>query len=98
MKVLKKAYEDALSLLSENMDVMDKLAAHLIEKETITGKEFMEIFRREKGLPDPEEEKKDEEKTESSEGESKDGEETASETVAEVQEPKTEDTTNGENV
>ena len=31
----------------------------LIERETITGKEFMEIFRREKGLPDPEEEKKD---------------------------------------
>ena len=38
---------------------MDKLAAFLIERETITGKEFMEIFRREKGLPDPEEEKKD---------------------------------------
>ena len=39
---------------------MDKLADYLIEKETITGKEFMEIFRKEKGLPDPEE-KKDEE-------------------------------------
>ena len=34
---------------------MDKLAEFLIEKETITGKEFMEIFRKEKGLPEPEE-------------------------------------------
>ena len=33
---------------------MDKLAAFLIEKETITGKEFMETFRREKGTPEPE--------------------------------------------
>lgn len=77
MKVLKKAYEDALSLLSENLEVMDKLAAHLIEKETITGKEFMEIFRREKGLPDPEEEKKEEETSESSDSESTESTETA---------------------
>ena len=35
---------------------MDKLAAHLIEKETITGKEFMKIYRKEKGIPEPEEE------------------------------------------
>ena len=56
--VLKESYEKALSMLRENIDIMDKIAAFLIEKETITGKEFMEIFRREKGLPDPEEEKK----------------------------------------
>ena len=56
---------------------MDKLAAHLIEKETITGKEFMEIFRREKGLPDPEEEKKEEETSESSDSESTESTETA---------------------
>lgn len=37
---------------------MDKLAEFLIEKETITGKEFMAIFRREKGLPEPEEKEK----------------------------------------
>ncbi|MCR5458631.1 MAG: ATP-dependent zinc metalloprotease FtsH [Acetatifactor sp.] len=53
--LLKDSYEKALSLLRANRDVMDKLAAFLIEKETITGKEFMEIFRREKGLPEPEE-------------------------------------------
>ena len=42
-------------MLSENRELMDKLAAHLIEKETITGKEFMSIYRKEKGLPEPEE-------------------------------------------
>ncbi|MCH5271735.1 MAG: ATP-dependent zinc metalloprotease FtsH [Lachnospiraceae bacterium] len=65
--ILKESYEKAKELLSENRELMDKLAAFLIEKETITGKEFMEIFRREKGLPDPEEtseEKAEEEKPE----------------------------------
>lgn len=38
---------------------MDKIAAFLIEKETITGKEFMKIFREVKGLPEPEEKKED---------------------------------------
>lgn len=55
MQILKDCYEEAKQLLSENRDVMDKLADYLIEKETITGKEFMEIYRREKGLPEPEE-------------------------------------------
>ena len=99
MKVLKKAYEDALSMLSENMEVMDKLAAHLIEKETITGKEFMEIFRREKGLPDPEEEKKGEENTESTDSETKDSVDTSSDTVTEEQNPAPgSEATDGENV
>ena len=52
---MKESYNKALTLLRENRDLMDKIAAFLIEKETITGKEFMEIFRREKGLPEPEE-------------------------------------------
>ena len=52
--LLKESYDKALELLRENRELMDKLAAFLIEKETITGKEFMEIFRREKGLPEPE--------------------------------------------
>ncbi len=52
--ILKESYDKALALLRENRDVMDKLADFLIEKETITGKEFMEIFRRVKGLPEPE--------------------------------------------
>lgn len=57
--ILKESYEQAKQMLSENRELMDKLAAFLIEKETITGKEFMEIFRREKGLPELEEKKKD---------------------------------------
>ena len=55
MKMLKEAYEEAKSLLSENRDVLDKIAEFLIEKETITGKEFMKIFREMKGIPEPEE-------------------------------------------
>ena len=57
--MIKESYDQALQMLRENRELMDKLAAFLIERETITGKEFMEIFSREKGLPDPEEEKKD---------------------------------------
>ena len=57
--MMKESYDQALQMLRENRDLMDKLAAFLIERETITGKEFMEIFRKEKGLPEPEEEKKD---------------------------------------
>lgn len=49
MKLLKKSYDEAKRLLSENRDVMDKIAAFLIEKETITGKEFMKIFHEAKG-------------------------------------------------
>ncbi len=44
MKMLKEAYEEAKRLLSENRETMDRIADYLIEKETITGKEFMEIF------------------------------------------------------
>ena len=55
MKVLKDAYEAAKSLLNENRDAMDQIADFLIEKETITGKEFMKIFCKVKGIPEPEE-------------------------------------------
>ncbi|MDE6016105.1 MAG: ATP-dependent zinc metalloprotease FtsH [Acetatifactor sp.] len=55
--IIKESYEKALELLRENREVMDKLAAFLIEKETITGKEFMKIFRETKGIPEPEESK-----------------------------------------
>ena len=55
MQILKRAYEEAKRLLSENQEAMDKIAEFLIEKETITGKEFMKIFREVKGIPEPEE-------------------------------------------
>ncbi len=53
MKMLKEAYEEAKNLLMENRDIMDKIAEFLIERETITGKEFMKIFREAKGIPEP---------------------------------------------
>ena len=55
MKIIKESYEEAKRLLEENRDVMDEIAAYLIEKETITGKEFMRIFREVKGIPEPKE-------------------------------------------
>ena len=60
MKMLKNAYAEAKRLLSENREAMDQIAAFLIEKETITGKEFMKIFRQVKGIPELEEGKKEE--------------------------------------
>ena len=45
-KILKEAYDKALNIMEENMEALDEIAAFLIEKETITGKEFMEIFDR----------------------------------------------------
>ena len=58
MRILKNSYEEALRILKENREVMDKLAEFLIEKETITGKEFMKILREIKGLPEKVEIKK----------------------------------------
>ena len=62
METLKQCYDEAKEMLAGNREVMDKLAAHLIEKETISGKEFMKIYRQEKGIPEPEEEDKDKDK------------------------------------
>ena len=50
MKMLKEAYEEAKRLLSEHRTSLDKISDFLIEKETITGKEFMEIFRQVEGI------------------------------------------------
>jgi cell division protease FtsH len=62
-EILEDCYKEAKELLSQNLDAMDKLAAYLIERETITGKEFMRIYREVKGLPQ-EPEKSDVEKME----------------------------------
>jgi cell division protease FtsH len=53
MGILKECYGEALGMLRENREVMDKIADHLIVKETITGKEFMKIYREAKGIPEP---------------------------------------------
>ncbi len=84
MKMLKEAYEEAKGLLSENRDVMDKIAEFLIERETITGKEFMKIFREAKGIPEPKEENKDSENG----NKSKEEEDSLSDWIEEKEEPK----------
>lgn len=65
LDIMKVAYEQAKAMLMENRDVLDKIADYLIQKETITGKEFMEIFYEVKGKP--EEEKKEIDQKETSE-------------------------------
>ncbi len=57
LKMITDAYAKAKELLTENMESLDKISEYLFEHETITGKEFMKIFREIKGLPDPQEEK-----------------------------------------
>ena len=52
-ELLKECFEEAKKLLSENRDVLDEIAKYLYEKETITGKQFMEIYRKVKGIPEP---------------------------------------------
>ena len=86
--ILKESYEQAKQMLSENRELMDKLAAFLIEKETITGKEFMEIFRREKGLPEPEEKKKDTDSGDDTKKDDKPAEASGMEDVKKPEEPK----------
>ena len=58
LKIINEAYDEATRLLEENKEILDKISEYLYEKETITGKEFMKMFREMKGLPDPDEEKK----------------------------------------
>ena len=68
MRILKECYDKAEVLLTENREVLDKIAEFLFEKETITGKEFMKIYREVKGIPEPEKvekEKKEQEEEES---------------------------------
>jgi len=54
MRILKDCYKEAMRMLKMNRKAMDKLAEYLIEKETITGKEFMKILREINGMPEPE--------------------------------------------
>lgn len=56
MRILKECYQQAETLLKDNVEVLDKIADFLIQRETITGKEFMRIYREIKGIPEPEEE------------------------------------------
>ena len=51
--LLKESYETAKKLLEDNREVLDQIADYLFEHETITGKEFMRIYREIKGIPQP---------------------------------------------
>lgn len=61
LSIINSSYAEAMKLLDENREILDSISDYLYEKETITGKEFMKMFRDMKGLPDPDEEKNDEE-------------------------------------
>lgn len=54
MRILRECHQKAKELLSGDREALDQLAAFLIEHETITGKEFMKIFRKVKGIEEPE--------------------------------------------
>ena len=56
---MKEYYDRAVNIIKENRDALEKIAEYLIEKETITGKEFIKMYREIKGLPEPENEKVD---------------------------------------
>ena len=56
LDIINNAYNEAMNMLVENREVLDKIADYLYEHETITGKEFMKIFRELKGIPEPEDE------------------------------------------
>jgi len=64
LSIINSSYAEAMKLLDENREILDSISDYLYEKETITGKEFMKMFRDMKGLPDPDEEKNDEENKE----------------------------------
>ncbi len=58
LAIINGCYDEAYRMLSENREVLDKISDYLYEHETITGKEFMKIFRELKGIPEPEGEEK----------------------------------------
>lgn len=60
MAILKECYKRAENQLAGNREVLDKIAEFLIEKETITGKEFMEIYNKVKGIEPKEEDSAEE--------------------------------------
>ena len=63
LSIINNSYAEAMKLLDENREILDSISDYLYEKETITGKEFMKMFRDMKGLPDPDEENKEQETT-----------------------------------
>ena len=96
-RIMKESYDKAYKLLSEHVELLDALAAHLIEKETITGKEFMQIYEELTGeklkeaAPD-EKRTKEEEAEEAAPDEKRTKEEEAEEAVPDEKRTKEEET------
>lgn len=55
LALINRCYDEAMQLLIDNRECLDTISEYLYEHETITGKEFMRIFREIKGIPEPEE-------------------------------------------
>lgn len=55
LRIVTQCYDEAMNMLKENREILDRISEFLFEKETITGKEFMKMFREMKGIPEPEE-------------------------------------------
>lgn len=78
LSIINSSYAEAMKLLDENREILDSISDYLYQKETITGKEFMKMFRDMKGLPDPDEEK---------DGENNEEQETAQKDVTSAVDP-----------
>ena len=79
MKILQQCYDEAEEIIRNNMDALESIGEYLFEKETISGKQFMKLYREVKGIPEPEEDK-DKKKTSEEE---KSGEEKSEDNVKE---------------
>lgn len=58
--IIEECYNNAKKMLEENIDILNEIAEYLFEKETITGKQFMEIYHKIKGDVESEEDRTDE--------------------------------------
>ena len=67
LALINQCYEEAMQMLTENRECLEKISDYLYEHETITGKEFMKIYREVKNIPEPEEDANDKKATDSGE-------------------------------
>ena len=80
MKILQQCYDEAEEIIRNNMDALESIGEYLFEKETISGKQFMKLYREVKGIPEPEEEDSKDDKKNSDKDTSENIEENESET------------------
>ena len=80
MKILQQCYDEAEEIIRNNMDALESIGEYLFEKETISGKQFMKLYREVKGIPEPEEEDSKDDKKNSDKDTSENIEENESKT------------------